>query len=248
MKKILVTLSLILLSTFAFAHCEDKYSYGVPTSKIEVKHLCRKEYAVLYSESCKIPLVVSERLLGTEIGGKEERASSFKADQEIDELYRATLTDYVGRKQMKIDIGHMAPAGDFTQDKAAMTESFLLSNTVPQYERMNRGIWRQLEMRVRALAVKYDEVYVMTGVLVKPYTKTIGSGVCVPTHMYKVIVVPRLGQSIGYLIPNENDLVKSRFKDYVITTIEIEERSSFNLLPTTNSIKLRGEIGESLNQ
>jgi endonuclease G len=247
MRKLIVTsLALLFLSFSVFAQCEDKYSYGEPTSNIEVKKLCRKEYAVLYSNSCKIPLVVSEKLLGTEIGGTEQRSSSFKVDMEIEEQYRATLDDYAGRKKKKIDIGHMAPAGDFTQDSVAMAESFLLSNTVPQYERMNRGIWRQLEMRVRALAVKYGEVYVITGVLVD-HEKTIGSGVCVPTHMYKIIVSTKLEQSVGYLIPNVNDLPKSRFKDYTMSVLEIEEKSGFNLLPLINS-KIKSELGKDLNQ
>ena len=245
MKKIAI-LVLLFLSFSVFAQCEDKYSYGVPTSNLEVNQLCRKEYAVLYSNSCKIPLVVSEKLLGSEIGGSEQRSPSFKVDVEIEEQYRATLSDYAGRKLKKIDIGHMAPAGDFTQDSVAMAESFLLSNTVPQYERMNRGIWRQLEMRVRALAVKYGEVYVITGVLVDR-EKTIGQGICVPTYMYKIVVSTKLEQSVGYLIPNVNDLPKSRFKDYTMTVLEIEEKAKFNLLPNANS-NIKVKLGKDLNQ
>ena len=218
----------------------------MPTSNLEVNQLCRKEYAVLYSNSCKIPLVVSEKLLATEIGGTEQRSSSFKADMEIEEQYRATISDYTGRKKMKIDIGHMAPAGDFTRDSIAMRESFLLSNTVPQYERMNRGIWRQLEMRVRALTVKYGEVYVITGAIVD-HEKTIGSGVCVPTQMYKVIYVPKLNETVSYLIPNKNNLGKVRFQDYVTSAIEIEHQSGFTFFPQSKSALIK-ETGKMIEK
>lgn len=246
-KYLVITLSAFLLSQTRFADCESKYFKGVPTSSIELRKLCRKEYAVLYSDNCKIPYVVAEHLKSDEIGGTGQRQNSFKEDKEIPSFFRATLDDYSGRRQKKIDIGHMAPAANFTTDKETMEESFLLSNTVPQYEKMNRGVWKMLEMRVRALSQKYGEVYVLTGVLVEPYKHTIGSGVCVPTHMYKVIYVPKLKETVSYLIPNKNDLGKVRFQDYVTSTIEIEHKSGFMFFPQSNDALLK-ETGKRIEK
>jgi endonuclease G len=246
-KHLVTTLTLFLLSQNVFADCESKYFKGVPNSSIELRKLCRKEYSVLYSDHCKIPYVVAEHLKSSEIGGTGQRQKSFKEDEEIPDLFRATLSDYSGRRQKKIDIGHMAPAANFTTDKETMEESFLLSNTVPQYEKMNRGVWKMLEMRVRALSQKYGEVYVLTGVLVEPYKHTIGSGVCIPTHMYKVIYVPKLNETVSYLIPNKNDLGKVRFQDYVTSVIEIEHQSGFTFFPQSKSALIK-ETGKMIEK
>ena len=44
-----------------------------------------------------------------------------------------------------------------------MSESFYLSNMSPQDPGFNRGIWRQLEARVRDWADLHGEVFVVTG-------------------------------------------------------------------------------------
>ena len=66
----------------------------------------------------------------------------------------------------------MAPAGDFTENPAAMSRSFYTSNIVPQNPDNNRGIWVRLEKNVRGWAKQKGEVYVVTGPIFynnKPY-------------------------------------------------------------------------------
>ena len=48
--------------------------------------------------------------------------------------------------------GHLVPARDLSHSPAALHDSFLLSNAVPQNASMNSGKWRSLENHIRQLA------------------------------------------------------------------------------------------------
>lgn len=220
--------------------------YGVPTTSQHSTLLCKKAYSIIHNDACKVPFVSLEKLTKQQVGGTEPRSATFKSDTALST--RATLADYAGRKNLEIDIGHMVPAGDFTTDPTAMSQSFLLSNAVPQAEKMNRGIWRMLEMRARALAVKYGEIYIYTGGVYSENSKTIGSGVCVPTHLFKVIISPTLAEGIAYLIPNENSTSKQKFTNFATTIHEVEKVTKFNFAPKVpESSSIKQEIGKRLS-
>ena len=50
------------------------------------------------------------------------------------------------------DKGHCAPAADFNCDRDRLWATFSYLNCVLQHERLNRGVWRLLEVRERELA------------------------------------------------------------------------------------------------
>ncbi|MFZ6870419.1 DNA/RNA non-specific endonuclease, partial [Klebsiella pneumoniae] len=84
--------------------------------------------------------------------------------------------------------GHMAPNGDMPH-KESQSDSFSLSNMVPQAPKNNQEVWRNLEEATRAIVTKQkQDVYVVTGpVFEGKRLKTIGQGVIVPTAVYKAV-------------------------------------------------------------
>jgi DNA/RNA endonuclease G (NUC1) len=62
------------------------------------------------------------------------------------------------------DRGHQAQSADFKSSAELMTDTFVLSNVVPQEgPGFNRTIWRDLEDLVRMIALRRGELYVITG-------------------------------------------------------------------------------------
>jgi len=78
----------------------------------------------------------------------------------------------------------MAPAGAMKWSARAMSESFLLSNMVPQVGvGFNRHIWKSLETKVRKWTSERGELYIVTGPIFDGNHKAIGDNkVAVPTH------------------------------------------------------------------
>jgi len=83
------------------------------------------------------------------------------------------------------DKGHMAPAADFNCNKEMLLKTFTYLNCTLQNEKLNRGVWRILELHERDLA--------MTGnvkvKIVCSFTQQniLASGAWVPTGFYKFI-------------------------------------------------------------
>ena len=99
----------------------------------------------------------------------------------------------------------MAPAGDFTRSQEAMSATFLLSNMAPQLPALNRGRWAVLERDIRALAVRFKAMWIITGSLFLDSLSRPGFArafigpdrVAVPTHFYKVILTEDSAGAFG---------------------------------------------------
>ena len=232
MKKLL--LALLFFPTFALANpiddkCPQHVKWGAPdfTVKTEnVQFLCRTGYAVAYSNTYKNPLYVAEHVSKDRIG-EEPRTEDFRPDPEIKSENQATLQDYTGAGY---DRGHMSPAANNGSNKQAMSESFLLSNMVPQNPGNNRGIWKQLEVFVRNWVTSGSDLYVIQGAIYDPGYKTIGNKVAVPTRLFKVIVDPTNKKMIAFIFPNEKLEVKDMPK-YVVSVQKVEQETHIDFSP-----------------
>ena len=232
MKKFL--LALLFFPTLAFANpiddkCPQHVKWGAPQFSVKVEnvvYLCRTGYAVVYSNEYKNPLYVAEHVSKDRLG-EEPRTDDFRADPDIKPENQATLQDYTGAGY---DRGHMSPAANNGKNKQAMSESFLLSNMVPQNPGNNRGIWKQLEVFVRDWVTKGQDLYVIQGAIYDPGHKTIGNKVAVPTRLFKVIVDPVNNKMIAFIFPNEKLEVKDMPK-YVVSVEKVEQETHIDFSP-----------------
>lgn len=162
-------------------------------------------FSLSYNEEWRIANWVSYELTKEEIYGEEKRTNKFIVDPKI-RLKQATAEDY---KKSGYDRGHLAPAGDMVWSEIAMKESFYYTNMCPQAPSLNRGIWKKLEEKTRAWALKDSAIIVVSGPIVKDSDQTIGPNrVRIPSGFYKVILSPfgEKVKAIGFLFKNEGSL------------------------------------------
>lgn len=204
--------------------CPQHTAYGAPvwTAQAGDQELCRTNYAVIHSCSKKNPIAVMEHITPQAISGPATRRDDFREDPAVHAQCRSRLQDYAGNAY---DRGHMSAAAGNTQNDTIMSESFYLSNMVPQVPNNNRGIWRILEMQIRdQVAQTGQSLHVISGAIFAPGHATIGQGVGVPTHLYKVIINRQTGNATAYLMPNAAlpvaDLPKYR------TTVQAVEQAT----------------------
>jgi len=166
------------------------------------QELCRTNYAVIHRCSVKAPVAVFEHLTLAAITGPSKRKDNFRPDPDVTANCRAQLSDYatVGRTH---DRGHMAPAGNNTQNDQIMSESFFLSNMVAQVANNNRSIWKQLETWERSwVATPGTDFYIISGGIYDPGHPVVGNGLGIPTRLYKIIVEKNSKNVQAYLMPN----------------------------------------------
>jgi len=229
--------------------CREFTAFGIPGTSGDL--LCRKGYLLSHDPARKTPVWVVEHLTREKTQVKVTgRSDDFRADADLEEGRRAELADY---RASGYDRGHMAPAADMAWNEQAMSESFYLSNMVPQAGAgMNRGIWMELEKRVRTWALERGELYVYSGpIYSKGDTKTIGNNkVAVPGFLYKIVLDPRQKEAIALIMPNRA-LKTDDLPRYLVSVREVEKETGlrfFSTLPVSEQDKLESATASRLWQ
>lgn len=207
MKKVLFTLlmSMSLVATAGINQsCPQFTANGAPQFQAHPgdQEICHKNYAVIHRCDVKAPVAVLEHLTIAAMTGPAKRKDDFRPDPLVTPNCSATLADYsiVGKTH---DRGHMAPAKNNTISPEIMSESFFLSNMVPQLANNNRGIWKQLETWERQWAeTPGTDFYIISGGIYDQGAQKIGSGLVIPTRLYKVIIEKNSRKVRAYLMPN----------------------------------------------
>jgi endonuclease G, mitochondrial len=208
--------------------CPEFTAHGAPTYQAAPRdqQLCRQNYAVIHSCEHRNPRAVMERVTPAAVNGPAKRRDDFREDPEVHAECRSRLQDYAASGY---DRGHMAPAAKSTQNDRVMSESFLLSNMIPQTPNNNRGIWRILELQVRDQVRNTGAtLYVITGAIFDPGHKKIGSGVAVPTRLFKIVINRGTGEVTAYLMPNEAIAVAD-LPRYRTTVAAVESASGLRI-------------------
>lgn len=228
-----------------FDACTDQFPQEQPLTlalvpaSMKPLALCSDDFAVLYSQTSKTPLVVVERLNAARLEQAQgnERTDNFYPDPRIPRDVRADLADYRGQHPA-VDRGHQSPAAD-APTAQAMAQSFSLSNMVPQDPTNNRKIWNKIESDVRKFARRAKgDVFVFTGPLFDADHDTIGhSRVWVPTRLFKLVYDAASGRAWAYVLPNTATAIE--------TPISYRDFLSRTSLPLLQHEKVTGGIAGS---
>lgn len=235
MRNVLLS-ALLTISISAFANpiddnCSKFVTNGAPVSPIKenTQYICKLNYAVHYRYDTRTAEYVVEHVTKEAVSGKAKRKNDFRQDPDIPDSNEAALSDYAGNPY---DRGHLAPAANNTISKEVMSESFYLTNMVPQVPNHNRGIWRILELKVRSWALEPDsDIYVASGTVYEPGFKTIGTNkVGVPSKLWKVVIDIKNKRAIAFLFPHTPLAVKDLPK-FAVTIAEVEKATGINFMP-----------------
>lgn len=228
--------------------CGEFAAFGVPGASGDL--LCRKGFLLSHDARRKTPVWVAERMTRERLKSKLKRSDNFKPDADLPKGQRAELSDYKGSGY---DRGHMAPAADMAWDGQAMSESFYLSNMVPQAGAgMNRGIWADLEKKVRRWVELRGELYVYSGPIYKEGdTRTIGRNrVAVPHSLFKVILDPSEREALALIMPNK-PLNTEDMPMYLVPVDEVEKQTGlefFSALPPEEQERIESSKAPALWQ
>jgi endonuclease G len=157
---------------------------------------------------------------------EETLKNSYFVDLESKEP-RQRLSDWT--REYNMSHGHMCPAADNKWDKAAMNQSFLLTNMCPQDEKLNGAGWARLEDKCRSWAQKYGDIYIVTGpIFNEPISRTIGkSRMAVPDAFFKVILcLQGAPKAIGFVY--RNDSSSQSYRDNVCSVDKVEDITGFD--------------------
>ena len=200
-------------------------------SPIDDQVIERDYYSLSYNEEHEVANWVAYPLGHPQIKGCVPRTDAFRIDPLIT-TGSANLQDY---QNSNFDRGHLLPAGDMKFNKQAMRDTFYMSNMAPQPAKFNRGRWSMLETLMRSWALKYQQIWIVTGPILKEKLPTIGANkISVPVEYYKVILRKdgTRYKGIGFLM--SVDVPYPDLVSYSLSINQIEDLSGVDFFPFLN--------------
>ncbi|MFL6230597.1 MAG: DNA/RNA non-specific endonuclease [Pyrinomonadaceae bacterium] len=212
-----------------------------PTNYLMVKN----DYALAYHRDRGTPIWTSWHLDSSWLGSAP-RQNDFRNDTTLPAgWYQVLGTDYSGSG---FDRGHMTPSGDRTSSVPVNSETFLMTNMIPQAPDNNQGPWEQLESYCRTLVSQGNEVYIISGGSGiggtgsnGGTTSTIAGGhVTVPSQTWKVIIVLPQGagddaarvttstRTIAVIMPNTQGIRTNTWQQYRVSVDQVEALTGFD--------------------
>ncbi|HEY0428061.1 MAG TPA: DNA/RNA non-specific endonuclease [Pyrinomonadaceae bacterium] len=199
--------------------------------------LVNNYYALSYSRDRGEPNWVSWRISKGELGDlPRPQPDPFRPDSRIPKDWKpVTPSDYTGSG---FDRGHMCPSADRSGSVEGMSETFLMSNMVPQTGDLNQDVWARLEGYLRTLVTRGSDVYIVAG----PYGDKgkLKNKVTIPTNTWKIAIVVPAGAPVSAIdedtrviavdMPNVKGIRNTDWQKYRTTVRDIERKTGYNFL------------------
>lgn len=157
-----------------------------------------RNYSFGWSQSDRVALWVAYPLSRDYLYGFDGRSEAWALDPLLGNLSSAPFGRYAGSYSK----GHQLASEDRQCCYEANAQTFYGTNIVPQtHDKFNNGIWAALEGRVRDFSRSADTLYVVTGVVVSPSSKTekdsYGQSVTVPDAFFKAVLKYSKSSTLG---------------------------------------------------
>lgn len=236
MAKYFISILLAVATIVSFAASAD---YLPKPAEQLVRHtFYTLSYDEQYEQADWVYYVLTDSMV---LNSGEDRTNRFVVDKLV-KTGSAKTSDYT---KSGYDRGHLCPAADMGFSPVAMNESFLMSNISPQVPEFNRGIWKELEAKVREWAKSKHRIQVVTGPVFRNIKGEIGaSGVDVPGYFYKVIFDQESNPEIvAFVLPNAKSI--RPLSDFAVSCDEVEKLTGidfFSQLPDELETKLEAKV------
>ena len=205
------------------------YSLSAFSSEEIIQH---KYYTLNYNEDHEVANWVAYELDHDRIQNCVKRKNNFR----IDPLVSTGSSEAADYKGSGFDRGHLVPAGDMKFNGLAMSETFFFSNMTPQPGPFNQGRWAQLEVLIRAWALKYNKIWIVSGPILIPNLPTMGkrNKISIPEEYYKVILRKEGKGYKGMAFLMHTNVPYRDLISYATSIDQVEELSGFDFFQFLN--------------
>jgi endonuclease G len=192
-------------------------------------------YALSYNNSRGAANWVAWRIAASDFG-EAERQNDFRPDPNLPKTFtRITPADYTGSG---FDRGHLCPSADRSSSPEANSQTFYMTNMVPQTPDLNRNVWNDFETYSRELVKRGRvDLYVVAGCYGEK--GKLKKKITVPTNCWKVIAAVPQGANSSAVnenthitavdMPNAPNLGKTDWRKFRTTVRAIEQKTNLNL-------------------
>ncbi|HOJ03260.1 MAG TPA: DNA/RNA non-specific endonuclease [Bacteroidota bacterium] len=201
--------------------------------------MIRRQYAVSYNRLLNVPNWVSWNLNADWFGDVPRYEGNFITDTSLPEgFYRVKHSDYTNSGFHR---GHMVRSEERTLTEEDNRSTFLMTNILPQAQRLNQEVWLDLEYWCEAKCKQENkELFIIAGGIFHEPHERLNSVVAVPDSCFKIVVVMERGQRLQHVsastevvavvMPNSDDLDTSSWTIYKTSVDRIEQSTGYDFL------------------
>ncbi|MBO3461220.1 DNA/RNA non-specific endonuclease [Aetokthonos hydrillicola Thurmond2011] len=194
--------------------------------------MIKPQYALSYNRSKGTANWVSWELNSSWLGGVD-RQNNFRPDDTLPAGWERVMPSVYSRSGY--DKGHIVPSGDRTSSAQDNSQTFLMTNMMPQTPDNNRHTWEGLEVYCRQLARQGKELYIIAGTYGSQ--GTLKGQVTIPQSTWKVVVVldyPGAAVTantrvIAVNVPNQQG-INYDWRAYRVSVKELEKLTGYHFL------------------
>lgn len=213
------------------SQCENQFvSATLPTvssarANQMITSLCFNGFSVGYSHRLRTPIWSASYLTRERLRGAYdlERHNQFHEETQLPRSSRVTLDEM---RVYNYDRGHLSPNYDMGTIEQQY-DSFSLANVVLQHREHNRKLWSNIEKLTRHQVYRYGDAYVVTGVAFLEGKDVARTGILIPSHLFKAVYVPELGQAGVYWSKNDD----SQHLE-VISLEQLQQKTDLDVMPS----------------
>jgi len=219
-----------------------KYGNPVPHKLVGPYHvLVNDGYVSGYDAGIQDPRWVETRFFAVANPTSAGRPGEFSTDDRIEPEYQVNTHYWTASGY---DRGHMAPnwGVSICYGRQAQTQTFLLTNVIPQTPALNRGLWETLEKIIsNDYAQRFGQVWVICGPVFGSNLGTLKDGkVLIPDKCYKIVL--RVDQNgsphcLAFEMPQDLPWVHQQqaLLQYLTSISKIEQDTGIEFLPNLSA-------------
>ncbi|MBP3944492.1 DNA/RNA non-specific endonuclease [Sphingobacteriaceae bacterium WQ 2009] len=202
-----------------------------------------RNFSMLYDKQLGIAYWVAYPLHSSYLG-TAKRTDEWAYDPRVAKIDQATL--FSSYADPDFDRGHQLPSADRNYSTAGNKSTFYFTNFTPQLDRLNQGMWANLETKVRTWTAQCDTMYVVTGAMptslkdkkISYVLDKTGKKIAKPQYYFKALAM-KIGanyHTIAFKINNELPTEKN-FMSYTLDVAALEEMTGFTFFPNLSKVQ-----------
>jgi len=212
-----------LLSAYASA---QTYELPVQASREQlVKHTL---FRLSYSEGYELPSWAAWQLTPDQA----RATGTFREKYDEDPMVATGTSSTKDYRDAGFIMAQLVPVEDMFISPQAVTESFLMSNIVPQKPAFNKYIWKTNAKLIREWAKEGNTLYIVSGPVLAdaPFGSFGPNKVSIPTRYYKAVLDVNGERAIGFLF--RNNVASGTPKSFAVSVDDLEKITGLDFFPS----------------
>lgn len=177
--------------------------------------------------------------LGPDSGDEKRKNYQYRLDASLGDCQQLSTRSYWSETGEVYQRGHLVPFNHLDFSPKSAFDANQMANILPQHKIMNWGAWKATE-EITECSREFGGLYVVGGAIWDEELRILKEhGVDIPDLFWKVIF--QSGDSIAWIIPNDDSATAEAADSFIVTLSEIEQRVSYlfdiSSSKTTKSVK-----------